>query len=147
MIAISLSRPTSAWVALVAAAVLVTGCADQNRPMGSRERVFAADLAGGAKSCDAAKPDLKDGQTSDVAMKVGNDGGWCGILLQRSGRAFDSSLLTVRPAHGKVAVIRVGDATRIGYTPNLGFAGTDSFAVKLIPGDATVKVAVTVTPK
>jgi hypothetical protein len=33
--------------------------------------------------------------------------------------------------------------TRIDYTPNKGFVGTDAFAVKLIPGDATVRVAVT----
>ena len=39
----------------------------------------------------------------------------------------------------------VGDNTRIDYTPDRGFSGTDSFAVKLIPGDAKVIVAVTVT--
>ena len=147
MTAISSSRPRITWIALAAAAVLMTGCAEPARSPGSRERVFAADLAGGARNCEAPKPDLADGQTADAAMKVGNDGGWCGILLQRRGRPYDSSLLTDRPAHGKVAVIRVGDATRIGYTPTAGFAGADNFAVKLIPGDVTLRVAVTVTPR
>jgi hypothetical protein len=39
----------------------------------------------------------------------------------------------------------VGDETRIDYTPDRRFAGSDAFTVKLIPGDATIKVAVTVT--
>ncbi len=143
MIAMKLSRPVSAWVALAAAVFLVSGCVDQTRATGSRERVYAADLAGGARKCDAPTPDLKDGQTSQVAMKMTNEGGWCGITVSRSGRPYDSSLLTARPSNGKVLVKRVGDVTRIDYTPNKGFVGTDAFAVKLIPGDATVRVAVT----
>lgn len=144
MIAIRLPRPRSTWVALTAAVVLVSGCVEQAAP-GSRERVFAADLAGGARKCEAPTPDLKNGQTSEVAMKVANDGGWCGVSVAQSGRAFDSGLLTVRPSRGKVVVNRVGDATRIAYTPAKGFAGTDTFSVKLIPGDAIVRVSVTVT--
>jgi len=77
-------------------------------------------------------------------MKVGNDGGWCAISVARGGKAFDSSLVTARPAHGKVLVHKVGDATRIDYTPDRGYAGSDSFAVKLIPGDSSIRVAVTV---
>ena len=59
-----------------------------------------------------------------------------------TGRPYDSSLLTARPSNGKVVVKRVGDVTRIDYTPNKGFVGTDSFSVKMIPGDATVQVSV-----
>ena len=145
MIAIRLSRPASAWVALAAAGLLVSGCVEPAGAPGSRDRVFAADMAGGARKCEAPAPDLRDGQPTDVAMKVANDGGWCGVMAQRGGRAFDSGLLTTRPANGKVVMNRVGDATRVAYTPTKGFTGTDSFAVKLIPGDSVVRVAVTVT--
>ena len=65
--------------------------------------------------------------------------------MANRGRPFDTGLLTGRPDNGKVLVRRVGDTTRIDYTPNARFTGTDSFAVKLIPGDSVVKVAVTVT--
>lgn len=144
MLASSLSRPASAWVALAAVGLIVTGCA-QPGATGSRERVFAADLAGGARKCEAPTPSLTDGQTAQVAMKMANDGGWCGVSVSRSGRPFDTGLLTTRPTHGKVVVTRVGDVTRITYTAPPRFAGTDNFAVKLIPGDATVQVTATVT--
>jgi hypothetical protein len=39
---------------------------------------------------------------------------------------------------------QVGDDTRIDYTPDRGFTGTDSFAVKLIPGNAVIRITVTV---
>ena len=144
MLASSLSRPASAWVALAAVGLIVTACA-QPGATGSRERVFATDLAGGARKCEAPTPSPTDGQTTQVAMKMANDGGWCGVSVSRSGRPFDTGLLTTRPTHGKVVVTRVGDVTRITYTPPPRFAGTDSFAVKLIPGDATVQVTATVT--
>ena len=144
MLASSLSRPASAWVALAAVALIVTGCA-QPGATGSRERVFAAHLAGGARKCEAPTPSLTDGQTAQVAMKMANDGGWCGVSVSRSGRPYDAGLLTTRPTHGKVEVIRVGDVTRITYRPPPRFTGTDSFAIKLLPGDATVQVTATVT--
>ena len=40
----------------------------------------------------------------------------------------------------------VGNDTRIDYTPAARYAGADAFAVRLIPGDATIRVTVTVTP-
>jgi hypothetical protein len=146
MIAIPLSRPQAAWVAVAGCVLLLVGCANQAGAPASRERVFAADMVGGARKCEAPTPSLTDGQTSDVQMKVANDGGWCGVTVaQRSGRPFDSGLLSARPSRGKVAVNRVGDVTRIAYTPAPGFTGTDSFAVRLIPGESVVRVAVTVT--
>lgn len=137
------SRPLFTLAAL--AGLLLAGCAEQQRSATPTGRVFAADLAGGAKKCTAPTPDLSAGQTSTVAMNVGNDGGWCGVTVQNRGRPFDTGLLSARPENGKVLVRRVGDITRIDYTPNSRFAGTDSFAVKLIPGDSVVKVNVTVT--
>jgi len=145
---ISSTRPTLSirravpWL-LASTVLMLAGC---NQPGGgSRERVFAADLMGAAKKCEAPTLSLSDGRAFEVTMKVANDGGWCGINLSRSGRPYDSALLSARPSNGRVAVNRVGDVTRVAYTPAPRFTGTDTFAVKLIPGDATVRVAVTVT--
>ena len=142
------SRPPRArvapWVVLASAATLLIGCAQQG-PTGSRERVFAADLVGMARKCVAEAPTINDGQAAQMTMTLANDGGWCGVFLSRSGRPYDSALMATRPNRGKIVVNRVGDRTRIAYTPNQGFVGSDSFSVKLIPGDAEVKVTVTVS--
>jgi Bacterial Ig domain len=76
---------------------------------------------------------------------VSNEGGWCGVTLTRGGVAYESYLMVTRPNHGKVFAHRVGANTRIDYTPDTGFTGTDSFAVRLIPGNAVIREAVTVT--
>lgn len=146
MTALSQPRPfitrAAPWL-LGSTALLLAGC---NQPgFGSRERVYAADVTGGAKKCEAPSPSLSDGKTAEVTMKVANDGGWCGVSLSRSGRPYDAALLTARPSHGKVVVNRVGDTTRIAYTPAQRFVGSDTFSVKLIPGDAVVRVTATVT--
>jgi hypothetical protein len=141
----------AAWCALAVTAVLLQGCGAEKSPPppeASRARTFAVDQAGAAKSCTAPRPSLTAGKPSDVAMAVANNGGWCGLLVTQAGpKPFGAGLLTVRPAHGKVYVHTVGDDTRIDYTPDFGFAGTDSFTVQLLPGDASVRVAVTVAPK
>ena len=135
----------SGWLVLAMTSILLAACTETKRPSaGPTGRVFAADLAGGAKTCEASKPQLSDGTSADAQMRVGNDGGWCAISVTRDNRPFDSGLLTARPTHGKVFVHKVGDTTRIDYTPDRGYAGPDSFAVKLLPGDSTVRVAVTV---
>jgi hypothetical protein len=135
-----------AWVALLLTGALLQGCAQTaGGPGGSRQRVFAADLANGAKSCEVPKISPTAGQTSEAAVKMVNDGGWCGLPVHQDGpKPYDAGLLTARPAHGTVLIHRVGDETRIDYTPDRGFAGTDGFSVKLVPGDATVRVGVTV---
>lgn len=141
----ALSR-VAALLALASAPVLLQGCAETKQAQpNSTLRIFAADQTGGAKTCQGAKPAVTDGQAVDAAIKLGNDGGWCAVSVDQRGRPFASALLTGRPNHGKVFVHQVGDATRIDYTPFRGFVGADSFAVKLIPGDGVVRVAVTVT--
>ena len=50
-----------------------------------------------------------------------------------------------RPAHGRIFAHRVGSNTRIDYFPDTGFTGTDSFAVRMIPGNAVIHGAVTVS--
>ena len=109
--------------------------------------MFAVDFAGAAKNCIVPKPALKDGETTDMIVKMGNDGGWCGITADRSGaKSFEAGLLTRRPTHGKVFIHAVGDAIRIDYTPDRSFTGSDNFAVKLIPGNTTIDAQVTVAP-
>ncbi len=135
-----------AWLPILLAAGLLQACAD-NRPnvATSVRRIFAIDVAGGAKLCQAPKLTPADGQTTEAVMGVGNDGGWCGITAQMpGGKPFGAGLLSKRPAHGNVLIHEVGDFTRIDYTPDRGFSGDDSFAVKLVPGGATIHVTVSV---
>jgi hypothetical protein len=136
------------WSLILLAGSLLTACAsEKSGPVGSRLRIYAADLAGGAKVCDVPKLKPTAGQTLEATLRVANDGGWCGLPVRQDGdKPYDAGLLTVRPDHGHVTIHEVGDDTRIDYTPDRGFAGSDSFAVKLIPGDAVIRVDVTVTP-
>lgn len=136
-----------AWLALLMTGALLQGCGpNANGPAGSRSRVYAADMAGAARSCDVPRVTPANGQTVDAAMKVGNDGGWCGLSVHQDGpKPFDAGLLVGRPARGTVLIHEVGDDSRIDYTPDRGFSGPDSFSVRLVPGDATIRIAVTVT--
>jgi hypothetical protein len=126
----------------------LAGCSHSGSgPAGSTLRVYAVDLSGGAKVCDVPKVNPVAGAGSEAAIKMVNDGGWCGIPVHQDGpKPFGAGLLEKRAAHGDVVIHEVGDDTRIDYTPDRGFAGKDAFAVKLIPGDATVRIGVTVMP-
>jgi hypothetical protein len=136
---------SAAFTLLALTAVLAAGCTPPpGQPAGPR--LYAIDQTGGAKSCVAPPVQPVDGRETAMEMKVGNDGGWCGVTLTRASGAFSAGLLTARPAHGRVYVHTVGSATRIDYTPAAAFAGADTFTVKMVPGDASVRVAVTVTP-
>lgn len=137
-----------AWTALLLTGSLLQACGPNGAAgnAGSKQRVYAADLAGAAKSCEVPKINPAAGQTTEAAIKVSNTGGWCGLPVYQSGpKPFDAGLLTARPAHGTAFIHRVGDESRIDYTPDRGYVGTDSFSVKLIPGDETIHVAVTVS--
>lgn len=138
-------RQVATWLAIVAGGLLVQSCGKQPPPAPSA-RVFAADLTGGAKACTVPRVTPEPGRTADVAMKVGNDGGWCAITVVNGGRPFDAGLLTAQPTHGHVLIHTVGAATRIDYTPIARFAGADSFSVRLVPGSAMIRVAVSVVP-
>jgi hypothetical protein len=140
------ATPSCAWLALVLAGALLQACAPNAGPAGSRLRVFAADVTGAAKTCEPSTISPAAGQATEATIKLVNDGGWCGLPAHQAGpKPYEAGLLTVRPGHGNVLIHEVGDETRIDYTPDHGFSGTDIFSVKLIPGDATVNVAVTVT--
>ncbi len=127
--------------------LLLAGCSNLGSGAGAPKlRVYAVDLAGAAKLCDVPTVHPVAGGTPDVPMKVANDGGWCAIPVHQDGpKPFEAGLLTSRPSHGTILIHEVGDETRIDYTPDRGFAGNDTFAIKLIPGSAIIQVAVTVT--
>jgi hypothetical protein len=139
------------WFALAMTGLLLQGCSEAPKPEAAKQpgpRLFAADVNGGAKVCDAPKLKPAPGKPADAAMTVGNDGGWCGMtVVQAAGEPFDAGLLPQPPLHGKVLIHKVGDVTRIDYTPDQGFTGADSFVVTLIPGDAAIHTAVTVQPR
>lgn len=130
-------------LALVATALVLQACA-QKPPAASGTRMFQADLVGAAKNCSVPEVTPAAGQDTPVPMKMGNDGGWCAITVDNSGKPFDAGLLVTEPAHGKVYIHSVGDRTRIDYTPDARFAGTDAFAVRLLPGAAVLRASVTV---
>jgi len=135
-----------AGLALVLAGLVLGGCSQREAgPAGSTLRVYAADLAGAAKVCEVPAVNPVPGGGSEAPMKLANDGGWCAIRVHQDGvRPFEAGLLTKRPDHGNVLIHEVGDDTRIDYTPDRGFAGSDAFVVKLIPGNAIIQVGVTV---
>lgn len=127
-------------------AAILAGCAQEAGPAASTRRVFHADLQGGAAVCTVPRDvSLTAGQQAEARMTVGNDGGWCGITVSQSGpRPYDAGLLVERPRHGRVHVRKVGDVTRVDFTPDPGFVGADSFTVRFLPGNPALKVAVTV---
>jgi hypothetical protein len=133
------------WLAMAATALLLQACAE-GPPPGPAPRIFAADVAGVAKTCVVPKVAPAAGQETPAEVKVGNDGGWCGITVSDGGKPYAAGLLTTAPAHGKVLIHTVGNDTRIDYTPERGFAGVDAFVVKLIPGDAMIRASVSVGP-
>ena len=139
------ARP-AAWIAILMTGVPLQACSGDQGPVGSGTRLYAADMTGGAKTCEVAKVSPVDGQSTDAMMKLDNSG-WCGQpLRQPDGRPFDVGLLLERPAHGSVVIHQVGDETRVDYTPDRGFTGSDSFSVKMIPGNAVIRMSVTVIP-
>jgi hypothetical protein len=127
----------------LAAVVLLAGC-NAAPPPATGTRLFASDLSGGAKLCTVPTATVIDGKEVAATMTVGNTGGWCGITVAQGGKPYAVGLLTARAAHGAIFVHTVGDATRIDYTPDTGFTGSDTFTVKLIPGGGSLRVAVTV---
>lgn len=141
-------RSATLWAALALPALLAA-CAKPPAPTvtSSRLPVYAVDLQGKASLCTVPndQPRLTDAQQTEIAMTIGNDGGWCGANVSKPGpEPFDAGLLTARPANGRARVQSVGDYTRLDYIPDPGFTGTDSFTVRLLPGSTSVKVNVTV---
>ena len=141
-----LMRTVAGVAALAGAGLLLAGCDHgPGAPSRSGLPVYSIDMQGGAKVCTVPAVSLAAGQTAAAAITVGNDGGWCGILVHQDGpKPYDAGLLMTRPPHGTVTIHSVGDNTRIDYVPDARYAGPDSYVVSLLPGSAGLRVTVTV---
>src|SRR6201987_2994577 len=128
------------WLALAATGVLLQACAPQ--PSGPGVRMFAVDMAGAAKPCVVPKVTPIANQETQVAMKVGSDGGWCGITVSNNGQPYAAGLVGAKPVQGQPFRHTVCNDTRIAYPPDRGVGGSDTFAVKMIPGHATIRMLV-----
>lgn len=130
----------------VAAALVLSGCATKAPPPA------AVDLQneGIAKTCTPSAVDPAAGTPATIALT--NDG-WCGVVTaEKDGQPFKFGLVKTRPEHGRVYIRPVNGQTRVEYTANPGYVGSDRFAVALASRtagtpDAPLQVDVTVTPR
>ena len=130
----------------VAAALTVQGCA----PQATSPTMTAQETnEGKASTCTASPVDLAAAAPATIAMT--NDG-WCGpSVTEKDGKAFALGLVTAYPVHGHILIHVVAGRTRVEYTPDGRYVGSDAFTVALRPRaegapDAKVQFAVTVTP-
>ena len=113
-------------IATLAAAIALSGCAAKAPPAAQ-----AVDLQneGIAKTCTPSAVDLAPPSTATIAMT--NDG-WCSVVTaEKDGQPFKFGLVKTRPAHGRVYIQPVNGQTRVEYTANAGYVGSDSFTVAL----------------
>lgn len=131
-----------ALAAITGLAALQTACAPP-QVTAPGPRIYAVDVQGRSALCDVPRNvALAADRSTEATMTLDNDGGWCGIATNRAG----PGLVTAKPGNGRLHVRKVGAITRVDYIPDRGFTGTDSFAVKLLPDQAELKVAATVRP-
>lgn len=130
-------------IAPLAAALALSACA-KTAP------VLTADDPrndGIAKTCTPTNPDMSKPGPHTASIAMTNDG-WCGVFAtDKSGKPFRYGLLRVRPAHGRVLIQTVANATRVEYTPENNYVGADTFTVALVsatPGVEDVPLAVSV---
>ena len=112
----------------LAAALTVAACTNQPPQLAASD----PRNEGIAKTCTPTNPDFtKPGPyTGSIAMT--NDG-WCGVFaVERGGGPFRYGLVPVRPAHGRLLIQRVANATRVEYTPLGSYTGPDTFTVALV---------------
>ena len=132
-------------IAAAAVALALAGCAKTPPPPA------AVDLQneGMAKTCTPSTVDLAAPTPATIALT--NDG-WCGVVTaEKDGQPFKYGLVKTRPEHGRVYIRPVNGQTRVEYSANPGYTGSDRFAVALVPHasgapDTPLRVDVTVTP-
>ena len=135
---------------LLAAAVLLARCAPPAAPPQASPQALPPHAGPPpAVVCNVAPFHVGDGGVANVQITVSGEGGYCAAkLTAASGRPYDAPLVPVLPLHGTPRVIKYNGQTSVEYTPEPGFAGHDSFVVKLIirgvPGYTTLNMSVTV---
>lgn len=132
-------------IAAAAVALALAGCAKTPLPA----QVVDLQNEGIAKTCTPSAVDLASPSPATVALT--NDG-WCGVVTaEKDGQPFKYGLVKTRPEHGRVYIRPVNGQTRVEYTANPGYTGSDRFAVALVPNtsntpDSSLRVDVAVTP-
>lgn len=119
-------------IAIGATALALMGCANQAKPPEP-----GVDYNEGiAKSCTPSTVSFASATTASATIDMTNDG-WCAVrVTQADGKPFLLGLMKSRPDHGHVLVQRAGNETRVEYTADDRFVGTDSFTVALRPQGA-----------
>ncbi len=115
-------------IAPLAAALALSACAKTTPPV-----LTAADPRndGIAKTCTPTNPDMTKPGPYNASIAMTNDG-WCGVFaVGKDGKPFSLGLVRTRPAHGRVFIQKVENATRIEYTPENNYVGADTFTVAL----------------
>ena len=102
-----------------------------------------------AATCSVTPFHVADGGTTEVAMTISNDGGYCAATLTAgNGQPYDAPLVPARPLHGDETVVRYNGKTSVEYSAKPGYVGPDSFTVRLIlrgqSGYTTLNVSVNV---
>lgn len=133
---------TKHMIALAVAAIALQGCAQQS----TLQATQAEDTTGIAKTCTASTPTTTSPATATIAMT--NDG-WCGVHIADRNEPFQYGLVKSRPEHGYVVVKKVGAQTRVEYTADNRYVGSDKFTVALrsrtaSEPDTTLQVTVSV---
>ena len=114
-------------IATVAAVLALSGCATKAPPPAA-----AVDLQneGIAKTCTPSAVDLAAAAPATITLT--NDG-WCGLVTaEKDGQPFKYGLVKTRPEHGRVYIRPVNGQTRVEYTANPDYVGSDRFAVALV---------------
>ena len=134
-------------LAIAMTAVAVAGCTAPLTPAS----VAGEDLnVGIAKTCTPTPVEFSATPSTTASITMSNDG-WCALhTKQKDGSPFLLGLVKTNPAHGRILIQKIGGETRIEYTPNERYVGTDAFTVALRSGatntpDATIQVAVNVS--
>ncbi|GAN62752.1 hypothetical protein AA0313_0633 [Acetobacter indonesiensis NRIC 0313] len=100
------------------------------------------------KSAVCSTTPVKAGANGQLAttMTVRSDDGLCELKIsQPSGKSYASFGVTPAPEHGKAFLYNLDNDTHVTYTPTMGYAGTDTFTVILVPGPGEKRTNLTVT--
>lgn len=134
-------------IAIAVTAVAVTGCAATQVQAPSPKEDLNVGIA---KTCTPTSVDLSAANATSATITMTNDG-WCALRLkQKDGQPYLLGLVKSNPTHGRILIQKIGGETRIEYTADDRYVGTDKFTVALRPTavnmtDATIQVAVNVS--